>query len=112
MELPVDNVGVYQITCTVTGDSYIGASSNIYSRLGVYLGLLKGGSHFQLPKLQELYNLHGPSGFKITLLELCDPRYLLVKETKWIRALSPTINIVKDSTRMGTSIPYKQESDI
>lgn len=112
MKLNSLNCGVYQITCKITGDSYIGTSNNLYGRIGAHLSLLKNGNHRRLKGLQLLWNTHGVQSFEVIVLEVCDPRYLLTKETKWINKLNPTMNKIKETNKMGTSIKVKQESTL
>lgn len=111
MNLPIKNCGVYKITCTETGDSYIGASSNLYKRIGHHLSLLNSDNHHKCKDLQHLWNTYSSDKFTVEILEICEEKYLLIKETKWIRTLAPTLNNIKDTTRAGTSIKILQKSD-
>jgi group I intron endonuclease len=104
----VKTCGVYAITNTVTGKSYVGSSVNVEARLNRHFSELGRGTHYN-GKLQSSFNKHGVDVFKAEVLGLCgrsrDDRQEL--EQLWIDLLMSAdrgYNIcVKAMTVAGTS---------
>lgn len=61
--------GIYRITCTVTGKSYIGATKGFKKRWSDHRRDLRLGSHHN-EYLQSDWNLHGEDSFELHLLEV------------------------------------------
>ncbi|MEA5447971.1 GIY-YIG nuclease family protein [Leptolyngbya sp. CCNP1308] len=84
--------GVYLITCTATGDQYVGRSVQLEVRLrGHKLQLIKG-TH-PIPAMQELANKHGVESFTFEILAAYDTDFRLAShEREWIKRLQPQLN--------------------
>lgn len=81
--------GVYQISCLLTDDSYIGCSGNIRDRMYKHRKASGRGKQQNLYKLiKEL----GWEAFETTILEECDKSVMFEKETYWIQQLQPNLN--------------------
>jgi len=92
--------GIYLITCHATGDTYVGKSKNLNQRWCQHRKNLKDNCH-ENPRLQELYNAHGPKAFTMELLELVpDVLILETKEVYWTELKKPTMNVV--NTRLSS----------
>lgn len=86
--------GIYLITCHSTGDTYVGKSKNLNQRWCQHRKNLKDNCH-ENPKLQELYNTHGPKAFTMELVELVpDVLTLETREVYWTDLKKPTMNVV------------------
>ena len=59
--------GIYQIVCTVTGDSYIGQTYDFKYRYSDHGSLLSAGRHHN-KRLQEAYVQHGSGNFVFSVL--------------------------------------------
>lgn len=81
--------GVYKITCLVTGDIYVGCSSNLRNRL--YKHRRNTGRAVQ-KDLKKLIKLYTWEAFSWEVLELCDKEVVFERETHWIQELKPTLN--------------------
>lgn len=68
--------GVYKIV-SPTGKIYIGQSSNVWARIGLY----KNGWTEQQPKLHRSFNKHEFKNHIFYLLEICDQNNILERET-------------------------------
>ena len=66
-------IGIYRITCIVTGQSYIGQSKDIKRRWLEHERMLQNNEHHS-KKLQMAYNRWGPLNFIKTIVKLV-PRY-------------------------------------
>lgn len=85
--------GVYSITNAVTGDSYIGRSVSIEARWKRHQWEMIKGRHSN-PKMQRLYHQTGVEAFSIAVLEVCPEHFNNVfSEERWIKKMSPTLNI-------------------
>jgi|GEM_PF-7049346 len=85
--------GVYKIHCIPTGDSYIGSSSRINSRLYSHKYTLNSDKHNHVNReLQALWNEHGESNFEFSVLEYTAD--YKEREKFFIRSLQPSINIM------------------
>ena len=74
--------GVYSIMDLITGQCYIGSSSNMQQRKGAHASKLANGKH-NCKDLQDLYNLH-KEYFRFYVLEYVDNvNELLVIERAW-----------------------------
>jgi group I intron endonuclease len=87
--------GVYQITDTVTGKTYVGGSRNVRTRI------IQHFYHMRNPTSRSTayavfsatYAAHGGIAFKVVVLEECAPDALRDVELAWITKLSPTENV-------------------
>lgn len=82
--------GVYRLTNVVTGDSYVGASIDMYQRRCGHGSNLTAGKSSS--KLQKLHKKHGMASFVFDVLEECPIDALNRRERAWIRKLKPTLN--------------------
>lgn len=86
--------GVYQLTDTITGKTYVGSSNNIRNRT------IQHFYNMRLPRLHSstyntfsaTYMEHGSAAFVVTILEACDVDDLYDKELEWIAKVKPTEN--------------------
>jgi hypothetical protein len=81
--------GIYKITCLITGDTYVGCSSNLRNRL--YKHKRNTGRAVQ-KDLKKLINLYTWDAFSWEVLETCDTDAKFERETYWIQELKPTLN--------------------
>jgi group I intron endonuclease len=86
--------GVYQITDTITGKTYVGSSRNVRTRAVQHFHLMgTGKSHKSAyTSFSATYTQYGSSGFEVVVLEACSPETLYAKELEWIARLAPTEN--------------------
>lgn len=75
--------GIYKITNTINGKSYIGSSINLESRKYKHFWLLKRNSHDN-EYLQKSFNKYGDSNFLFEILEYCDYENLIGLENYYI----------------------------
>lgn len=78
--------GVYLITCTATGDQYVGRSANLEARWKGHQKSLTIGRH-QNANMQALANKYGAESFTFKVLDNNEE-----EEYTWIRKLQPTLN--------------------
>ena len=78
--------GIYAITNTVTGKSYVGSAVNIRTRFAVHRNQLNAHRHCN-PKLQNSWNKHGLYAFEFRVLEHCEKTVLAEREQHWMDAL-------------------------
>ena len=86
--------GIYLWTNKITGDIYIGQSSNLALRFKNYFNLsyLKSKENFIISRALIKY---GYSNFSITILEYCNKSELLNREQYYLDKLGPKYNILK-----------------
>lgn len=70
---------IYQITNKVTGDHYIGSSSNAYIRWYVHHCELRHNRHHS-PYLQNAWDFYGEEAFSFDVVEVCDASTLRDRE--------------------------------
>lgn len=63
--------GVYVIECTVTGQFYVGSSSNLDERKAAHWALLRRGKHPNA-RLQEAWVLYGEGALTFRVVEIVD----------------------------------------
>lgn len=90
-------IGVYQITCRVTGKRYIGSSQNIEARWSQHKTDLKAGRHIN-KHLQRAWNKHGCETFSWTILEHTASDKQLEVEQKWLDEERPEFNGTMNAT--------------
>lgn len=74
---------VYMIKCTVNNKVYIGQTKNLESRIKNHKNRLSRDRH-ESEELQNDYNKYGSRCFKYRLLERCNWKDALIRETYWI----------------------------
>jgi group I intron endonuclease len=74
---------IYALINTETCEAYIGRTFQYETRQREHLQRLKKGNHHS-KKLQDSYNVHGPSSFVFCFLDYCTPQNLYQKETVYI----------------------------
>jgi hypothetical protein len=83
--------GVYRVNNLVTGDSYIGSSRTIYTRMLQHFNpSFNGASNKNLKQAMAQY---GHQWFTFEIIEKCADEDLLVREQFWIDTLNPTYNL-------------------
>lgn len=89
---------VYRLSNLTTGESYVGATSNLFLRAKSHAGKLVQGhsSH----RLRECYDAH--SQMLIEPLEYCIISELNAREQFWIRKLNPSLNARPDCQWAGS----------
>lgn len=75
--------GIYGILNCLDGKIYIGSASSVKTRIGYHRSKLRGGIHDNA-YLQNAWNLHGESNFKIFLLQECKIDDLMRNESIWM----------------------------
>ena len=75
--------GIYGIHNTLTGEWYVGQSTNILNRVSFHFSELRRGIHF-CRKMQADYDAHGAEIFSFSILEMCEKSDLDKVEQKWI----------------------------
>ena len=103
--------GVYQITDTVTGKTYIGSSHNIRVRVVQHFCAMgtRNIRNSAYSVFSATYAEHGSSAFSIDILEICARSELYTKELEWITKLTPTENTQHSPL---VSIAYSNEERI
>ncbi len=75
--------GVYKITCTATGQIYLGSSKNIGQRWSGHKSAMRGGYHNN-KHMQAAFDQHGEAAFKIEVLQACPQEMLLDNEQQYL----------------------------
>lgn len=81
--------GIYRITNTTNGRSYLGSSKNVSKRWKQHIGDLRRGNHDN-SNLQAAWNKSGESVFSFEVVELLAESELQTRETYWIQATLPS----------------------
>lgn len=76
-------IGIYKITNTENGKSYIGKSKSILNRWKQHIKELEENRHHTI-RLQYDYNKYGVTKFEFKVLELCEEKELVKLENKYI----------------------------
>lgn len=86
--------GVYQITDTITGKTYVGGSRNIRTRAIQHFYFMgqSASTGTTYNTFRVTYAEHGSAAFSVVVLETCDLAVLYDKEKEWIAKLAPTEN--------------------
>lgn len=95
--------GIYRISCTVNGKSYIGSSVNILERWREHISHLRAGAHHSI-YLQRCYNKYGEESIKfevLAILEEFNEELLRLVEYVYIEKLHPEFNTL---TPMETNV--------
>lgn len=96
--------GIYQILNTVTGDFYIGRTSNFKQRWHTHRSLLRRNIHTN-SYLQHAWNKYGEAAFQFVILE--QTTQTVERETYWLERLKPVYNL--DYAAIG-SIKHTEET--
>ena len=84
--------GIYQITHSASGQSYVGSSGAIYQRWCGHRSLLQRGRHTNT-HLQHAWTKWGPDAFEWRVLQhVDDPALLHTYEQRWIDSIGPVYN--------------------
>ncbi len=84
--------GIYAITCTATGEQYVGKALHIYRRWSQHADLLTNGQH-PSPGFTRAWAEYGPAGFSWQILQVVEKaRDLLRIEQEYITRLRPVYN--------------------
>jgi group I intron endonuclease len=75
--------GVYVITCTGNGTSYVGSSVDLQKRWREHQRKLERGGH-ENPILQRAWSKYGPGAFRFDILERARPEHLLAVEQSFL----------------------------
>jgi group I intron endonuclease len=88
--------GIYCITCTATGDRYVGRSIQIEQRWKTHLSQLRSSCH-KNRLFSQAWENYGESAFKFEVLESCEKSTTFIQlealERKWITSINATYNI-------------------
>jgi group I intron endonuclease len=85
--------GVYKIENIVTGESYIGSSTDIKKRWYANKSTLNTGRH-NSSGLQQAWNTYGVASFKFSILCITDPNTCRFFEGRFITVLKPAYNSI------------------
>ena len=108
--------GIYSITCTATGDEYIGSTNNLQRRASQHLGSLKQGTHFN-DHLQRAFDKYGIEKFCFIVLCSCEPEERIAYEQAHMDMFQPVYNLrteagpsggMTDETRAKISVAQKK----
>lgn len=93
--IDVPNVcGVYLLSDTVTGGTYVGSARRIRTRISIHFhDMQRRPEQHTYRRMRCTFQTHGASVFKVELLEKCAPEQLLTVEKQWIEKLQPTENL-------------------
>lgn len=100
-----DKSGVYCFINKINGDSYVGSSINLASRMRNYLNntFLKSKQNINMPIVKALLK-YGQSNFKLLILEYVESESLTIRETYFITYVMPYYNVLKQGY---SSLGYK-----
>jgi group I intron endonuclease len=87
--------GVYCLTNTLNGKTYIGSSNNLRRRFYDYFNINTLIARRHRVTIYKALLKYGHSNFTLEILEYCDISDLLKRETYYIRLLNPSYNILK-----------------
>ena len=96
--------GIYRWTNKITGDMYIGQSSNLYFRFTRYYSKAYLENRKNLI-ISRAINKYGYSNFSLEILEYCEIPLLFEREQYYLDILNPAYNILKIA---GSSKGFKQ----
>ena len=82
-------MGIYMLTCTPTGQMYIGSSVDVGERFYAHRGELRRGRH-KNRLLQAAWNEHGEDALDFRIVEVVDHlARLRARENAWLRDVQP-----------------------
>lgn len=104
-----DKAGIYQFTNLLTGDSYIGSSTNLSKRFRQYYNYNFISSPVRSKSIIYSSILrNGYSNFSLTILEYCEIKDIFNREQFYIDLIKPSMNILQVA---GNSLGYKHTED-
>lgn len=77
---------IYKIEGRTNGRCYVGSTSNYKNRWGFHRYLLRAKKHHS-SRLQTAFNRHGEMNFSFEVIEICNSKNRLVRESFWIEKL-------------------------
>jgi group I intron endonuclease len=99
--------GIYMLTNLLTGDMYIGQSTDLSKRFRRYFTISYIKSRKELIISRALIK-YGYANFSLSILEYCDRCDLTVREQHYIDKFNPQYNILKI---VGSSLGFKQSEE-
>jgi group I intron endonuclease len=84
--------GIYVITNAANGHQYIGSAANVEKRWKRHLYMLRRGTHYN-QHLQSAWNKYGENTFAFAVVCICDMRFLLDIEQRFLNGLHPEYNL-------------------
>lgn len=103
---------IYAIINTITGERYIGSSTNLNDRFSQHRSLLRRGKHHAI-KLQEAWNVYGEMAFRLEILEeVEDESYLESIEQSYITRENPTYNSRNSRAIANNSVVFPRIEDV
>ncbi len=103
-----DKSGVYTITNTITGDTYIGSSRRLKHRQGQHFSQLLLGKHLN-PHLQQAYNKYGKEAFRFEINLTCPVDCLIHYEQELVDKHNPKYNIRRQCVASRLGVPHSPE---
>ena len=100
-----DKSGVYCFINKINGNSYVGSSINLASRMRNYLNntFLKSKQNINMPIVKALFK-YNQENFTLLILEYVELKYLTIRETYYITYVMPYYNVLKQGY---SSLGYK-----
>ena len=109
--------GVYRITCTPTGQFYIGSTTlPIYRRWAHHLTRLRQGKHV-CPPLQELWKRYDEEAFEWDVIETVEePEMVTVREQHYLveadkgKLLNTNVSVTRPKTKAESGFAGRNKS--
>ena len=97
-DLIVQNIaGVYRLVNVVTGDFYVGSTTNLGNRMAVHRYQMTNGTHGNR-NVQAAFYEHGIDAFSFEVLKIVDDKSQLIAfEQHFIDTLMPSLNIAPNA---------------
>lgn len=104
-----DKSGVYCFINKINGNSYVGSSINLASRMKNYLNdsFLKNTKNINMPIVKALLK-YNKENFALLILEYAEAKYLTIRETYYILHVIPYYNVLKQGY---SSLGYKHTEE-
>lgn len=99
--------GIYHIIISGTSHHYVGSAKDLRKRLNAHRTALIRGKHENF-RLQKCYNDYKLISFEFEILEFCDAKDLLSRESYFIKKLNPDLNIVLDPVELNRDEEFKK----
>lgn len=105
-----DKAGVYQFINLLTGESYVGSSTNLSRRFKQYFNYsyISSPARGRSIVYSSILN-NGYSNFNIIILEYCKIENTIIREQFYIDVINPTMNILQMA---GNSLGFKHSEEI
>ena len=100
--------GIYYLKIKGTEHSYVGSAKDLRKRLNSHRTALKRQNH-RNNKLQNCYNKYGIERLTFEILEYCDIKDLLKRESFYTKKLCPDLNIVKDPVKLNRDDEFRKK---